>query len=102
MKFSELEDKVVTWAMDRGIHEWSSPSAQLLKTMSELGELADATIKDDRDAIVDGIGDVLVTLVIYADMQGIPSLKHCLREAYKAIKDRTGSMSPGGAFVKDD
>lgn len=101
MKFSEIESLVVQWADDRGILFNSTPHAQLLKTMSELGELADATIKDDMDGIIDGLGDVLVTLVIYAEMQGF-GLKECLQKAYGVIKDRKGRMSAGGAFVKED
>lgn len=101
MKFSKLEDLVVAWAEDKGILERSTPQAQLLKTVSELGELADATIKDDVDGIVDGLGDVLVTLIIFAEMQGVP-LKACLQAAYGVIKDRQGSMSASGAFVKDN
>lgn len=100
MKFSKLEDLVVAWAEERGIFEGSDPHSQLLKTMSELGELADATIKNDMDGIVDGLGDVLVTLIIYAEMKGVP-LKSCLQAAYGVIKDRRGRISPGGAFVKE-
>lgn len=101
MKFSQLEDLVIEWAEDRGIIAHSTPHAQLLKTMSELGELADATIKDDVDGVVDGLGDVLVTLIIYADMQGL-CLKACLHKAYSVIKGRQGTMSAGGAFVKEE
>lgn len=100
MKFSELEDLVVAWADERGILERSTPHTQLLKTMSELGELADATIADNRDGVVDGLGDVLVTLVIYAEMQGI-GLKESLSRAYDVIKDRKGRLSSTGAFIKN-
>lgn len=100
MKFSDLEDLVVNWAVERGIVRYSTPQSQLLKTMSELGELADATIKNDDDAIDDGLGDVLVTLIIYAYMTD-RDLKSCLHGAYEAIKNRKGKMSPGGAFVKE-
>lgn len=101
MKFSELEDLVVNWAIERGIVRSSTPQSQLLKTVSELGELADATIKDDEDGIDDGIGDVLVTLIIYAYMME-RDLKSCLQSAYDTIKERKGKMSAGGAFVKEE
>jgi NTP pyrophosphatase (non-canonical NTP hydrolase) len=74
--------------------------AQLLKTMSELGELADATLKSDRDGIVDGVGDVMVTLIIYAALQDV-SLEECLTAAYEQIKDRKGVLTPEGVFVKE-
>jgi len=99
-RFEELNTLVEQWASDRGIIAFSSPSAQLLKTVSELGELADATIKLDSHEIVDGIGDVLVTLIIYAKMQGL-TLTECLEAAYAEIKDRRGQLLPTGVFAKE-
>lgn len=71
-----------------------------MKTMSELGELADATLKNDREGIVDGVGDVLVTLVIYAALQGV-AIEDCLASAYGEIKDRRGTLTPEGVFCKE-
>src|SRR5699024_9890193 len=59
------------WAEERGIYEHSTPEAQLLKALSELGELADAVIKNDREALIDAIGDVAVCMVNYAKMAGV-------------------------------
>lgn len=100
MKFHELEEKVLTWAIDRKIIPNSNPTAQLMKTMSELGELADATLKNDDDGIMDGVGDVLVTLILYCELQGT-SIKRCLARAYDEIKDRKGTLTPEGIFVKE-
>jgi NTP pyrophosphatase (non-canonical NTP hydrolase) len=100
MTFHELEEKVVQWAMDRKIIPNSNPTAQLMKTMSELGELADATLKNDDDGIVDGVGDVLVTLILYCELQGT-SVAQCLASAYDEIKDRKGTLTPEGIFVKE-
>ena len=36
---------------------------QILKFYTELGEYADAVLKDDRDAIIDAIGDMAVCLI---------------------------------------
>jgi NTP pyrophosphatase (non-canonical NTP hydrolase) len=70
--------------------------------MSELGELADALLKDDGDGVVDGIGDVLVTLILCANLYDpAMSLRLCLEEAYKTIKDRKGRLTPEGIFVKE-
>ena len=96
----ELIQKVESWARDRQIIPNSTPTAQLMKTVSELGELADATLKSDRAGIVDGVGDVLVTLVIYAALQGV-KLEDCLASAYEEIKDRRGTLTPEGVFVKE-
>lgn len=100
MKFPELEQLVTQWATDRRIIQHSTPQAQLMKTVSELGELADATLKRDLDGVVDGLGDVLVTLIIYARMQNL-SLESCLHSAYDVIKDRRGTLTPEGVFVKE-
>jgi len=96
----ELISKIETWARDRQIIPNSNPQAQLMKTVSELGELADATLKNDRPGIVDGVGDVIVTLVIYAALQGV-KLEDCLASAYGEIKDRKGTLTPEGVFVKE-
>ena len=98
--YEELVAAVENWGHDRKITVNSTPQAQLLKCMSELGELADGTLKDDRCEIVDGLGDVLVTLIMYARLQGV-SLQHCLECAYDTIKDRKGYLTPEGVFVKE-
>jgi NTP pyrophosphatase (non-canonical NTP hydrolase) len=100
MQFEDLAAKVVQWAADRRIIPNSSPEAQLLKTVSELGELADATAKHDHEEVIDGIGDVLVTLVIFAELKGL-SVVDCLACAYETIKDRRGTLTAEGVFVKE-
>ena len=96
----DLIEKVEQWARDRCIIPNSTPQAQLLKSMSEMGELADATLKSDVPEIVDGIGDVLVTLILYAALQKL-DIESCLESAYNTIKDRKGTLTPEGIFIKD-
>jgi NTP pyrophosphatase (non-canonical NTP hydrolase) len=98
--FDILRQKVVQWAQDRQIIPNSNPTAQLMKTVSELGELADATLKSDVDGIADGVGDVLVTLIIYCELAGV-CITECLDGAYATIKDRRGTLTPEGVFVKE-
>ncbi len=100
MNFETLEQDVLRWAEARKIIPNSTPNVQLLKTVSELGELADATIKGDDDEIADGVGDVLVTLIIYCALQDIDPIV-CLASAYDTIKDRKGTLTPEGVFVKE-
>lgn len=100
MSFAQIELDVIRWAEARKILPNSTSQTQLLKTMSELGELADALIKGDHAGIIDGLGDVLVTLIIVAAKEDL-DLTKCLESAYKEIKDRTGTMMPNGVFVKD-
>ncbi len=98
--FNELELKVLRWAEARGIIENSTPQAQILKTMEELGELAGAIARGRNDDAIDAFGDIIVTLIIAADMMGT-DLKQCLGHAYEQIKDRKGTLMPNGVFVKE-
>lgn len=70
MEWNEFVDNVQNWSRERGIYEHSTPDAQLLKALSEVGELADAYAKQDTAGVIDGIGDVLVCLVNYQTMVG--------------------------------
>lgn len=100
MSYAATELDIIRWAEARNIIPNSTPQTQLMKTMSELGELADATIKNDGAAIVDGVGDVMVTLIIYCALQDI-DLVTCMKEAYRQIKDRKGTLLSNGVFVKE-
>ena len=57
------------------------------------------TIKSLKNEVADGIGDMLVTIIIAAEMLNLQILD-CLQLAYDEIKDRTGKMVDG-QFVKD-
>lgn len=70
MTFEQFKTNVEAWQEDRGIYAHSTPLAQALKAVSEVGELADAVIKGDRDALKDAIGGVMVCLVAVAEMIG--------------------------------
>ena len=100
MSYANVEMKIVQWATARRIIQNSTAWAQLLKGFSEMGELADATIKDDRDEIVDAVGDVMVCLVNYCAIKDI-DLVSCMDAAYSQIKDRKGTLLPNGVFVKE-
>lgn len=97
---NELETKILAWAEARGILENSTPQAQTLKAVSEMGELADNILKGRHEAVRDDIGDVIVCLINVAAMIGT-DLDTCLQTAWDDIKDRKGRMIPGGAFVKE-
>jgi len=101
MSYSSVEMEIIQWAEARKIIPNSSPETQLLKAVSELGELADATIKKERDKIIDGVGDVMVCLVNYCALQDI-DLVTCMKIAYDEIKHRKGTLMPNGVFVKSD
>jgi NTP pyrophosphatase (non-canonical NTP hydrolase) len=98
--FEELNVKVLQWANAKGIFKYSNPKSQLLKTVSEVGELADAVNKGNIPEEVDAIGDVLVTLIILAEMHNL-DVTVCLKHAYETICNRQGEMV-NGVFVKDE
>lgn len=99
MSYAAVEIKIIQWSEQRKIIPNSTPEVQLLKAMSEMGELADATIKKDKEAIVDAVGDVMVCLVNYCALQDI-NLVDCMEVAYDQIKNRRGTLLPNGLFVK--
>ena len=159
MTWDEFVSNVRQWSTERGIYEHSTAVAQALKACSEAGELCDAVIKGDRDAMIDAVGDVAVCLVNVAalhkcaldmdtesfdeclSMQHAASrvavycaraaeslamdeisdaeiqealyclddlcvfaglnLLECCASAWNEIKNRSGRMVAGGAFVKE-
>jgi NTP pyrophosphatase (non-canonical NTP hydrolase) len=98
--FSILQLEILRWAEARKIIPNSTPQAQLLKTVEELGELVGAVVRGNRAGAIDGFGDVLVTLILAADLMDIDITK-ALESAYDEIKDRKGTMTPAGVFVKE-
>lgn len=98
--YADLEMAIVRWAEDRKIIPNSQAGIQLLKAASEFGELADATLKNDREGIEDGVGDVMVCLIVYCALQDI-NLTNCMQVAYDIIKHRKGTLLTNGVFVKE-
>lgn len=95
------EMEVIRWGERRGIVQNSDSKTQLLKAVSEMGELADAITKRDRAGIVDGLGDVLVCLTMVAAIEDL-DLKKCFAEAYGQIKDRKGYLNENGVWIKEE
>jgi len=100
MSFGQIEMDIVRWSEARGIIQNSDSKTQLLKAMSEMGELADAITKRDRSAIIDGLGDIIVYLINVAAIEDL-DLKQCLISAYNEIKDRKGFLNKEGVFIKE-
>ena len=71
VKFEDIKTLVEGWAKRKGILEHGTPAKQLLKTLEEITELHSAIEDDNIEEIIDAIGDVVVTLVIYAKMKSI-------------------------------
>ncbi len=98
-RYKELEKLVIEWADDKGVLEKGNTKAQAIKTLEEVNELIESIENNDKDEIIDALGDVLVTIIIQSKMQNL-SLESCLESAYNVISKRTGKMIDG-TFVKD-
>lgn len=113
--FEELNDLVIQWADDKGILSNATSIAQIDKTIEEVLETREALfasscglkeyvnkkgiIVDTEDEVVDGFGDILVTVLIGCKLKDIDPLD-ALQKAYDIISKRSGVMKDG-VFVKD-
>lgn len=95
-----VETDIIRWAEARRIVPYAKPHTQLLKALSEMGELADAELKNDAEGRIDAIGDIMVCLVNYCALHDIDIVR-CMAHAYEQIKDRKGTTLPDGTFVKE-
>ena len=94
----EVVNKIKQWVVDRNLHI-QDPRIQMCKTVEELGELANAINKGDVNGQIDGIGDVVVTLICIAEQLNL-DFEMCMQTAYNEIKDRKGKLI-NGTFVKE-
>lgn len=95
----EIEILIIEWAFNKGLLFKENTNKQYIKLIEEVGELASSLLKNDKDSIIDSIGDIEVVLTIlkkqlYLD-QDYPIL--C---AWNEIKERTGKTKDG-VFIKD-
>ncbi len=96
---TDLIKNIQDWVSDRNLNT-QDPRIQMCKTVEELGELANAINKDNKVDAMDGIGDVVVTLICISMQLGV-DFAECLKMSYNEIKDRKGKMIDG-VFVKDE
>ena len=92
-------DLIRAWAMERGLYEKGDIKTQTLKLMEEAGEICKATLREDHDEVIDGIGDCVVVLTNLAYLNGV-TIEDCIDAAYDVISKRTGKMV-NGTFKKD-
>ena len=92
-------DLIREWADQRGLYKHGDPKTQSLKLVEEVGEICRATLKEDHDEVIDGIGDAVVVLTNLAELHGV-TIEECIASAYGVISKRTGKMV-NGTFKKD-
>ena len=113
MKLKNEFEPIRNWASERGIYEKGDAKTQCIKLFEEAGELSKAILNNDKDEIIDAIGDIVVVLTnltellpLYkegetmGDIQKI-TIEDCINSAYEVIAQRKGKMI-GGTFVKEN
>jgi NTP pyrophosphatase (non-canonical NTP hydrolase) len=98
-KNPNVYDLIRQWADERGIYRNGDSKTQFIKLQEETGELARAILKNDRNELIDAIGDAVVVLTNLAALEGL-KIEDCITSAYNVIKSRQGSMV-NGTFVKE-
>ncbi len=91
---------VVAWGNDKGIIKKENSYKQFAKVVEEVAEIGAALNHDDKEELIDALGDSVVTLIILAADNGL-DLKYCLQTAYDVIKGRKGK-TVNGVFIKED
>lgn len=102
---TSLVTKVAEWGKEKGIND---PVMQYAKINEEIGELAHELTRGrcgSEDTVpsmetVDAIGDILVTVIIFASIIGV-DVNGALQLAYDTIKDRKGETK-NGSFIKKE
>lgn len=92
-------ERIRRWAADRNLIDGSTPQAQMLKLVEELGELAAAIAKGNPEGQIDGAGDAIVVLTILSAKLGF-TIEEAIDHAWNEIKDRKGQMVDG-IFIKE-
>lgn len=99
---NKLINDVIQWRRDKGI---DNAPMQFAKINEEIGELAHELVRGNIEPVpsqdaVDAIGDILVTVIVFADIVGVTPLG-ALQLAYDTIKERKGETK-NGQFIKEN
>lgn len=97
MTFEQLTLRLNEWRKQRNL---ADPKAQTMKVMEEVGELSAAINKQNREKLIDSLGDTLVTVILLAQIEGLDPTK-CLESAWQVIADRKGK-TVNGSFIKSE
>lgn len=98
LTFDELIENIYGWADEKGLIKPEYIKSQFVKVIEELGEAASAITKNQRDELIDGLGDTFVTIIILTMQCGLTP-QEVLNVAWDEIKDRKGKTT-GGVFIK--
>lgn len=93
------------WAEEKGIYLKGDLKTQSLKLLEETGELAKSVLNNDKQEIIDAIGDCVVVLTSIAKLASQHfkeeiTIEQCTNIAYHVISKRAGKME-NGTFIKN-
>ena len=89
-----LQLNIEQWAFERNLHS-GDPNRQVLKLLEEQGELAGAIARDNRDEMIDAIGDVTVVAIVLVKQLSIQVDLWKIFEKYMA----SGQEKPDEPFA---
>lgn len=94
-----LTESIKQWAIERNLHE-ADYHKQFLKLSEEVGELAQALVKNkSEENVKEEIGGIYVVLTILSMQLGL-DVRDCIKYEYYKIMNRTGKMV-NGVYVKE-
>lgn len=96
---NKLIQEVIEWGKSKNLIKKENSYKQFCKVVEEVAEIGTALNNDDKDELIDAIGDSTVTLILLAAQNNL-DFEECLQTAYNVIKDRTGKTE-NGVFIKD-
>lgn len=88
----DLDEKIMSWARWRDLDKKGTAEGQVIKTAEEVAELIIGLSKDDKDKIIDSIGDVYVTLVVGNLIQGKADFEKAFKRAEMDSKNTVGHI----------
>lgn len=88
-------ERIRGWSKYHGLLDGGDVKTQYVKLMEECGELADAIIKNDREAFEDAVGDIVVVLTNLCALAGYANIEDCVEQAYEVIRERRLKLENG-------
>lgn len=85
----DLTRNVEMWAKDKQLDK-AQPEKQFLKVAEELGEVGAGMARGNLEAVKDGIGDTIVTLIILAMQHGFDT--RALLNRWKDVELKRDAM----------
>ena len=94
------KENILAWAEPKKLLKPENAITQLAKLTEEVGELAQAILKGNKNGQKDALGDIRVVIAILANQLGF-DIDECEQFAYNVIVNRTGKTI-NGTFVKQE